>query len=272
MPRKTLRKAVRLEGVGVHTGAPASITIGPGEPGEGFVFISDGTTIPAVLESVSSADRRTDISSGGKTVMTVEHILSAMAGMGLDDATVVVEGPEIPFFDGSALPIAMAIADAGTEDAPGEPHRITIREEVTLRFGGTEFRLWPSESLEITCRVEYDHPFIPEQGVSFTINPETYLAEIAPARTYIFREEAEEIMARGLGKGGSLACVLVITRDGYMNEPRFSDEPARHKLMDMMGDLALVGARLAMGLEATRPGHRANHALAGFLRKKGVRI
>lgn len=272
MPRKTLRKATALEGVGVHTGARTRITIGPAEPGEGFVFVSEGTRIPATLENVSSTDRRTDISAGGKTVMTAEHILSALAGMGVDDATVWVEGPEIPFFDGSALPIASAIAEAGIAEIPGEPDRITINRETDLRFGDTEFRLGPSESLEITCSIRYDHPFIPEQTVGFTITPEEYLEEIAPARTYIFRQEAEEILARGLGKGGSLDCVLVINQDGYMNEPRFPDEPARHKLMDMLGDLALARARLRMAIEAVRPGHRANHALAGFLKeKKGVK-
>jgi|YelNatPaOPRAMG01_1025707.scaffolds.fasta_scaffold140801_2 UDP-3-O-[3-hydroxymyristoyl] N-acetylglucosamine deacetylase len=272
MPRRTLRKVITLEGIGVHTGARARLTIGPGRPGEGFLFVSEGTEIPATLESVSSADRRTDISAGGKTVMTVEHILSALAGMGIDDATVAIEGPEIPFFDGSALPIATAIAESGTSELPGEPRTMGVNEEMSLRFGDAWFRLWPSESLEITCTIKYDHPFIPEQTASFTISPETYLREIAPARTYIFREEAEEIISRGLGKGGSLECVLVITQEGYMNEPRFPDEPARHKLMDMIGDLALVGARLALGLEATRPGHRANHALAGFIREKGVII
>ncbi|MGB9590029.1 MAG: UDP-3-O-acyl-N-acetylglucosamine deacetylase [candidate division WOR-3 bacterium] len=272
MPRKTLRRAKTLEGVGVHTGASARITIVPAEPGEGVAFITDGTRIPAILENVSSADRRTDISSGGKTVMTTEHILSALAGMGIDDATVAVEGPEIPFFDGSALPIARAIAEAGTVEEPGEPDRLTLDKAMELRFGDTEFRICPSEGLEIICRITYDHPFIPAQEACFPITPEIYLKEIAPARTYIFREEAEEILARGLGKGGSLDCVLVINRDGYMNEPRFPDEPARHKLMDMVGDLALVGARLQMSIEATRPGHRTNHGLAAFIRKKGLRI
>ncbi len=271
MPRKTLRRASVLEGTGVHTGARARITIGPAEPGEGFVFISEGTRIPATLENVSSAERRTDISADGKTVMTTEHILSALAGMGVDDATVAVEGPEIPFFDGSAMPIAMAIAEAGIAETGGETDWITVNQETDLIFGDTQFRLRPSERLEITCRVIYDHPFIPEQTASFVITPETYLEEIAPARTYIFRPEAEEILARGLGKGGSLDCVLVIDQDGYMNEPRFPDEPARHKLMDMLGDLALARARLRMAIEAVRPGHRANHALAGFLREKGVK-
>ncbi len=271
MPRTTMRRAATLEGVGVHTGARSRITIGPGEPGEGFVFVSEGTRIPATPENVSSSDRRTDLSSGGKTVMTTEHILSALVGMGLDDATVVVEGPEIPFFDGSALPLAKAIAETGLAEVPGEPERITLDQEVELRFGNTVFKLWPSEGLRITCIIEYDHPFIPEQKVGFAISSETYLREIAPARTYIFREEAEEILARGLGKGGSLDCVLVINRDGYMNEPRFPDEPARHKLMDMLGDLALVRARLDLAIEAKKPGHRTNHALADFIRENGER-
>jgi len=270
MPRITLRKTARLEGVGVHTGKASAITLAPGEPGGGIVFVSGGTRITATVENVSSSDRRTDISSGGETVMTVEHILSALFGMGVDDATITVDGPEIPFLDGSALPIAKAIADAGTDEVPGEPEHIAVDEEMTMRFGDTAFRLYPLENLELSCRITYDHPFIREQGIKFTITPGTYLGEIAPARTYIFQEEAQEILSRGLGKGGSLDCVLVITTEGYMNEPRFQDEPVRHKLADMIGDLALAGARLSMGIEATRPGHRTNHALAGFLRKKRV--
>jgi UDP-3-O-[3-hydroxymyristoyl] N-acetylglucosamine deacetylase len=268
MPRTTLRKATRLEGVGVHTGEASAVTLAPGEPGGGIVFVSGGTRIPATIENVSSSERRTDISSGGKTVMTAEHVLSALMGMGVDDAIVTVEGPEIPFLDGSALRLAKAMAEAGTDEVPGEPERIAVDEEMTLRFGETVFRLYPLETFELSCSITYDHPFIQEQEIRFRITPGTYLAEIAPARTYIFQEEAQEILSRGLGRGGSLDCVLVITPEGYMNEPRFRDEPVRHKLADMIGDLALTGARLAMGIEATRPGHRTNHALAGFLRKK----
>lgn len=271
MPRKTLKKTTRLEGLGVHTGEPSAITLAPGEPGEGIIFLSGGTRIPATLENVSSSERRTDLSAGGRTVMTAEHVLSALFGMGVDDAIVAVEGPEIPFFDGSALPLARAIADAGIDEGPGEPARITFDEEIVLRFGDTVFRLYPMENLELSCSIIYDHPFIRKQEARFKITPEIYLGEIAPARTFIFQEEAQEILSRGLGKGGSLDCVLVITKEGYMNEPRFEDEPVRHKLVDMIGDLALTGARLFMGIEAKRPGHRTNHALGGFLREKGVK-
>ncbi|MEO0157709.1 MAG: UDP-3-O-acyl-N-acetylglucosamine deacetylase [candidate division WOR-3 bacterium] len=269
MPRKTLKNEIRLEGIGVHTGAKASVIIGPSGPGQGIVFLSEGVRIPASLDFVSSSDRRTDLSAQGRTVMTTEHILSALLGMGVDDATISVYGPEIPFFDGSALAIAEAIAETGLTDGPGEPEVVAISEEVVLRVGETEFRVYPADSLEIACRIKYDHPFIPEQEARFKMDPETYLREIAPARTYIFYEEAEEILSRGLGKGGSLDCVLVIKKDGYMNQPRFPDEPVRHKIADMIGDLALLGARLRMGLEAERPGHGTNHALARFIREKG---
>ncbi len=268
MLRRTPGKPVEFSGRGIHTGQTSVMVVKPTTFGQGVVFKVNGTYIKAVVQNAGDVDRRTDLLSGHTRIMTVEHVLAALSGLGFSDAVVEIQGPEVPFGDGSCLQLAEALQNAGFVEGeePAPVARITAPLEFS--FGHSFYRFLPSERPEIRCEIRYEHPFVPRQVIDIKITRDNFLQQLAPARTYAFFEEVEEVLARGLGKGGSLENVLIIKKHGYMNQARFPDEPVRHKALDLLGDLYLTGAFMGFRIEAFRPGHKANRAAAAFLLKQ----
>ena len=271
MPRNTIKKPATLEGIGLHKGTPSRATFLPAPGPTGIRFIIPGAApVPARLALVAGTARGTNISAGGRTLYTVEHLLSAAAGLGVDDVDIEVSGEEPPAMDGSALAFADALLAAGIEAKPGQdrrPARLTAPAEFSK--GETRYRAAPGPA-GLTFRLVYDypHPLVGRQALELLLTPETYLREIAPARTFGFDHEIAALKAAGLALGGSLDNAIVITgtevlaKDGL----RFADEFVRHQLLDLIGDLALAGLNFdGMTVEAVRPGHAGNVNFAKLL-------
>ncbi|MFH1021942.1 MAG: UDP-3-O-acyl-N-acetylglucosamine deacetylase [Planctomycetota bacterium] len=278
----TLRREVVLAGRGLHTGVDARVRLLPAPPGAGIVFIRrdlpSARPIPVALESLrEDLLRRTTLACGEASVQTVEHLLAALYGMGVDNAVAEVNGPEVPGLDGSALPFAAGIREAGmvaqdmdreTFAVPGEV-RVEDREfSITVRPGGRNLRIryrfeWWSEYGEI----RKDHPVLTPQSFEMEVTPETFLREIAPARTFCLRREAELLVRMGHGKGATTANTLVVDEEkGVLdNTLRFPDEFVRHKMLDLLGDLSILGVALEGTIEAVKSGHRLNQRLVRAL-------
>jgi len=260
--QQTLAGSFTLTGVGIHSGNTVRITVHPAEADFGRVFLVAGKSIPAQVAYVIDTERNTTLGRDGVSVATVEHLLSALAGCGIDNARIEVEGAEVPILDGSALPFIEAIQAVGTVAQGRPPRALTLTAELRREDGASRIvaRPCPVFRLEVTTAFT-TWP----QGHSVqiaTIEPTSsnnYAREIAPARTFAFRHEVETLLASGLAKGGSLENALIITPPDTFSTPlRLPSEWCRHKMLDMIGDFALADARLRMEVVAVRPGHRIN--------------
>jgi len=269
--QRTLADAFTLAGVGLFTAAEVTLTVEPGQPDQGVTFtrtdLESSPTIGACVENVRPSPRRTTLAVGETSVQTVEHLLAALSAMGVDN--VRVSGPEIPILDGSALPFAQSIVEAGLADLDAPRRPIRLADPVTAASHDALITAIPSDDHPgAPFRVEYalDYPGsddIPTQSVTFGVTPETFLAEIAPARTFSTRAEAEAAREQGLFTHVSPKDMLVLERGRAIdNELRFPDEPARHKALDVIGDLALLGSPLNARVVASRSGHALHHDLA----------
>ncbi len=260
--RTTLARAVSTDGVGLHSGKPCFIELTPAPSGQGRVFAPDGAPcVTAVARHVVRWERCVALGNSAGSVYTVEHLLSALHGMGVHDVRIRVVGPEVPAMDGSALGFVRLIEDAGLR-AHGRLRRYHLRSAVWVQEDGRLLIALPASEFRISCVVDYPHPYLRRQFVSFRIDPETFRAEIAPARTFCFEEDIKELRAAGLGLGGSEKNALVIGARGYTSALVFPDEVVRHKVLDLVGDLSLVGAPFWAHIVAVRPGHRLNIRLA----------
>lgn len=267
--QRTVSGPIRFSGVGLHTGVPVTARILPAGPDTGIVFRRTdlGTEIPACVENVVETAYATVLSAGGAKVSTVEHFLAALYGMEIDNALVEVDGPELPILDGSALPVAEAIAAAGAVELPARRRFLWIGNNRKIHRQGSMVALAPSEELEILVTVDFPGTAIGKQWLKFTFSPENFLKEIAPARTFVLREQIESLWSAGLAKGGSLENAIVVEGDQVHNAEglRFPDEFVRHKLLDFIGDLALLGQPVRGFLLAVRPGHTVNRLLVEHL-------
>jgi len=270
-PRQhTLAGSATISGKGLFTGAPVTATIRPADPDEGFTFVRTdlpgAKPVPGRIEFVVRRPRHTTLQRGEAVVETVEHCLSALAGMGVHNAMIEVDGPELPSGDGSARPFVEAIATAGVaeQDAPLRP--IVVEEPITIREGDAMVAAMPSarEGMDLLYDLDYgEESPIGRQIHAVSLDPDTYVDRIAPARTFALLEEARAMRERGLFRHVSPEEVLVIGDQGPVdNAFRFSDEPVRHKLLDLIGDLALAGRPIQGRILASKSGHALNHRLA----------
>ena len=272
MLRTTIKNKISLEGVGLHKGTPSKVIFLPAGAATGIRFISPlfSGPIAARLENVTGTARGTNIGDGKTTIYTVEHLLSAAAGLGIDDLDIEISGCEPPAMDGSALPYAKALLQAGLAKKPGTDRpRACLRAPVEFSKDGTRYRASPAAAGAF-FRLVYEHPhrLVGRQQVEFSLSPETYLREIAPARTFAFKHEIEALKAAGLALGGSLENAVVIDDREILalNGLLFPDEFALHKLLDLIGDLSLAGLRFeGIRIEAERPGHAGNVNFAKLL-------
>lgn len=257
-----------LSGVGLHSGAGASVRLLPALSGTGLVFRrqSDGQEIPARAANVSDTSRCTRLKSGEWEVQTVEHVLSALAGLGVDDAVAELGGgSEVPAMDGSAAPFAQAILDAGLREQSEAADPIMLTQPLFVSERGSTLIALPSQTLSLTVVLDYPHhAYLGTQAAIFGGTGD-YAGQIAPARTYGFLSEIEALRAAGLGLGASFDNAVVLGETRYETPLRFSDEPARHKILDLIGDLALAGRPVCAEIIAVKPGHMLNVRLARLL-------
>jgi len=263
--RRTLRREVGCTGIGLHSGRPVRLRLlpAPAEHGIRFARTDVGVEIPATLAHVGEQDHATTLRHHGVSIGTVEHLLAALAGLGVDDVRVEVDGPEVPVLDGSAAPFVILLHEAGLRPLAVPRLHIRVKEEVTVVHGGKSARLTPAGHFEIGYTIGFDHPLLRHQAFSLRLTPRSFTEHVAPARTFGFLREVEMLRKSGLALGGSLENAIVIGETGVLNNKlRFEDEFVRHKILDAMGDLALLGFPLLGRLEATRAGHALHTAVA----------
>lgn len=269
---QTIARELSWEGVGLHTAEPARIRLRPAAPGHGIVFrCVEGATairIPARVEFVVSTRNATTLAAGGAAVATVEHLLAAFLGFGIDDVEVEVEGPEVPALDGSAKPFAEGLRKAGVRSSGRPCRHLAVTREVEIALGERRIRVEPADHFAVSYAVDYAHPSIGRQEIHFEkIDAEVFEGELAAARTFGFLADVEALRAAGLGLGGGLENTVVLDGQGVMNPDglRFPDEFVRHKVIDLLGDLSLLGGRLRGRVSVERGGHSLHRALVDAL-------
>lgn len=270
----TLGAAFSLSGIGMHTGQPATVTVQPALANEGIRFACrseesrPAVEFSALAASVVNTRRCTCLGTNVARLDTVEHLLSALAGMQVDNARVEVLGEELPILDGSGRPWIEAIRAVGVVELSESLSRFRLSAPIALKDGESWLVATPAESFCLTCVTHFDHPLLGTQAATFFDDPEAYAAEIAPARTFGFAHEVEALLAAGLAKGGSLDNALIVHEDRFSDALRVPEECLRHKVLDLWGDLSLFGGRIGRldaALTAVKPGHRINAAFAALL-------
>ena len=252
----TLSGEIHLSGVGLHTGCAAQLTLAPAPANAGFSFaLADGSRIPATHQTVRSTVRCTTLGSPTAEVNTVEHVLAALAGMGVDNAVISIDAEEVPIMDGSALPFAQAIAGVGLTEQRVPRRVLELRSPYWVRDGDKLLVVVPAPHFKINFFVAFPEPVGNQFFETPDITPDYFLREIAPNRTFGFRAEVEALYSQGLALGGSLENAVVIDRDGYMGSLRFPDEIVRHKVLDLIGDFALLGMHPRCEVIALKSGH-----------------
>jgi len=263
-----------LEGIGLHLGVNCRITFCPASQKQGIVFrrvdCPGSPRIRAHVSEVSGSERRTQLGKGDHSVHTVEHVLAAVSGLGIDDVTIEMDGPEPPILDGSANPFLLALSEAGVAALEGEPEFLELSEPVRIIDGASVYEAYPSEKLELDVTIEFPHPLIGKQSRRFDVTEETFAAELSRARTFGFVHEVEALRGKGLIKGASLDNTVVLDDTEVLSgDLRWEDEFVRHKAMDCIGDLALAGVRIRARIVALKPSHRGTVTLVREMMKAG---
>jgi UDP-3-O-[3-hydroxymyristoyl] N-acetylglucosamine deacetylase len=265
--QRTLSEPVRCQGVGLHSGAPVNLVLLPAPVNHGIVFVrtdmSRPVAIPALTEFVVDTSLATTLGKDGVKVSTVEHLMSALAGMGLDNVRVELDGPEVPIMDGSAAPFAALIAQAGLREQE-EPRRLlVIKKPVTVVDGDKEASFSPASRFRISCTIDFKHPLIAGQSFDLEFSDRCFAREISRARTFGFLRDVEMLKKMGLARGGSMDNAIVVDELSILNPDglRFPDEFVRHKILDAIGDISLFGRPVVGHLKAFKTGHALNQKL-----------
>lgn len=254
----TLAKSVKLSGKGLHSGRDTVVEIHPAPENTGIVFRHGLHTVSGLASNVVDTSRGTTIGFNGFRVLTIEHLMAALRGTGVDNAYVEVVGGETPALDGSAKAYVKAFRSAGLVEQEAERRTISIAEPICVRRQDSFILAVPSDRMSITYVIDYDHPMIGSQSSNYVLNESDFAKEIAPARTFVLYEEVAGLLDQELAQGGSLDNVIVVWRDRMSSRLRFRDELVRHKVMDIVGDLALVGGIINAEILAVRSGHALN--------------
>lgn len=266
--QRTIFKEVYFEGIGLHTGREASVRIRPAPIDTGIVFnrIDKGTAIKADVFSVVETAFATTIGLNGTRIKTVEHLLAAIAGLGIDNLFIDIEGPEIPILDGSSTLLAGLIIEAGIVKQGKSKRFLKIKRPLVYEDANSRIIALPYNGYCISYFIQFDHRLLRQQELTVEINERSFITEIAPARTFGFLKDVEKLRTNGLAKGGSLENAIVIGDDGIINSEglRFADEFVRHKMLDSIGDFSLAGCPIEGHIILERAGHTSN---INFLKK-----
>ena len=260
----SVRRPVEISGVGLHSGAPVHLKITPAPPATGIVFVRtdmNNTKIPASWEYVVRVSYATSLMRRSVLISTTEHLLSVFYSMCIDNAFVEIDNLEVPILDGSGAPFVDLIREAGIQTSKRQRRYLRVVKPVRVETNGKSVSILPSDQFELSCRIFFDHPAVGEQTLDLEVTPEQYASEIAPARTFGFEYELDAMRDMGLIRGASMDNAVCFTRHEVANPGglRFPDEPCRHKALDLIGDLALIGRPLLGRVVAEKAGH-AMHA------------
>ena len=255
----TISSPISFSGVGLHTGVFTKLQIFPAAPETGIVFRRvdlDNFDIEANIKNVARVAYATTLMKQGVLISTVEHLLSSLYTFGIDNALIEINNLEVPILDGSALPFTNQIQRVGLKKQPANRKYIVIKKSLTIEDRDRIISVHPAKSFQIGYSIDFDHPLIYQQDFNFNVSPEAFSTEIAPARTFGFYREVEELKKKGLIRGGSLDNAIVLTEKGILNDAlRFKDEFVRHKVLDSIGDIALIGKPLIARIVADKAGH-----------------
>lgn len=301
--QQTLLSEARFVGIGLHTGRPAQVVVAPAPVDHGLVFKAGGQRIPALAEYVGDTTRCSTLRSGDVVIHTVEHLLAALYALGIDNAEIHLEGPEPPALDGSALPFAEGLLAAGIQQQGRLAREVRLKEVVTVSDKDRHVLAIPLDRLIVVASVDFSRPFAGPQSFYYALEGaqrsleamelvgaasgtiaallppmsqpsresgapmRVFMEELAPARTFCFEDWIAPLQAAGLGTGGSIDNTLVLSDNGSSTPMRFPDELARHKALDLLGDLALVGGRLRACVVAIKAGHSLHVAAASKIRR-----
>jgi UDP-3-O-[3-hydroxymyristoyl] N-acetylglucosamine deacetylase len=257
--RKTINAVVGITGIGLHSGIYTKLELHPARAGSGITFVRrdlGGLRIPALQACITALDYATTVGKDDVSVGTVEHLLSALVASSITDVDILIDGPEVPIVDGSALPFIHLIDAAGIRELEATVPVLKIHEPIEVVEGDKSIRITPSNRLILRYKIDFAHPGIGKQNFHFDFDHDNFARKIAPARTFGFLREVEKLRAAGLARGGSVENCIVLDDRGVMNGPlRFRDEFVRHKILDLLGDLALVGRPIVGEITANRAGH-----------------
>ncbi|MCL4213384.1 MAG: bifunctional UDP-3-O-[3-hydroxymyristoyl] N-acetylglucosamine deacetylase/3-hydroxyacyl-ACP dehydratase [Gemmatimonadales bacterium] len=264
--RRTIGRSVAVKGTGLHLGRPCTLSFHPGVLGSGIRFRRtdlEGTPeTPAHVSMAIAAERRTQLGSGERALHTIEHVLAAVAGMAVDDLVVAMDAAEPPIMDGSAEPFRAALVDAGIVEHGGRADVLRLREAVRVVDGESVYVAHPAEDLDLEVQIDFAHPRIGVQRGQWRVTPECFSRELAAARTFGMLDWVEELRGKGLIQGASSENTIVLDATDVVGATlRWPDEFVRHKALDVVGDLALAGMRVAARISATKPSHRGTVTL-----------
>jgi UDP-3-O-[3-hydroxymyristoyl] N-acetylglucosamine deacetylase len=272
--QRTLKKEIGCFSIGLHTGRKINMKIKPAPADTGIVFIRtdlpDAAPIPAKYDNVCDTTLATTIGSNGVTVSTVEHLLSAFSGMGVDNAMIELDSFEVPVMDGSALPFVNMLKEVGTHVQKKSKKMLIIKKPVSVHNGDTSAMFMPADELKISYEIEFQHPVIGKQSYNMTFSDEVYEKEICAAQTFGFLKDLEFLQAKGLALGGSLKNAIVLDDKKIINKEgqRIPNVFVKHKILDAIGDLFLLGMPIIGHFVAYKSGHRLNNMLLRELMQK----
>ena len=260
MRQHTIRKPVGIEGIGLHSGKVTRITLSPAPADSGVVFRAraTGERIPARADSVVNSHYATTVGVNGTRIQTVEHLMAAVSGFGVDNLEIEVDGPEIPALDGSAKPFVALLSLAGRVQQSARLRPLTIPCPLRVGDNGRWMQIVPSDTFRISYTLDNEHPAIGTQVLSWTPTERSFVEDFAPARTYGFLKDLGLMRKNGLARGGSLDNAIVLGNQGALTGLRYRDEFVRHKILDLLGDLALLGRPLQGHVIARNGGHALN--------------
>lgn len=267
--QQTLRRSVTCAGIGLHSGHKVSLSLKAGPPDSGIRFRRadlGGREIPAMVENVAGIRYATGLEVDSASVETVEHLLAALISMGVDNVIIELNQREVPIMDGSAAPFVYLVQEAGIRRQAKTRRFLKVTRPVSLSMGDKQIALYPSDHFKITYSISFDHPLLTHQSREIQLTEKSFVDQIAPARTFGFLKEVERLRRQGLALGGSLDNAIVLSESGVLNRSlRFEDEFVRHKILDAIGDLALIGYPLIGHLVVNRGGHALHTAFASMV-------
>lgn len=272
MKQTTISQTIETSGIGLHTGVEVQMALKPAPENTGYIFVRtdlDNFEIPASVEYISHCSYATTLMRKGVVLSTCEHLLSALRGAGVDNCFIRLDNIEIPIMDGSSENFLELIEQAGITEQNAPKHFLKILEKVEFEDGDRKMSVEPSDRYEIECVIDFPHPFINEQKYNFVFENGSFGREIASARTFGFTTEIEMLRKANLALGGSLENAIVLTPDGMLNENplRYADEFVRHKILDIIGDFALLGMPILGKITARKSGHSVHASLMSKLLK-----
>ncbi len=268
--QRTIKSSITCEGIGLHTGMPVKMTLKPAPAGTGVVFIRTdvgGAKIRAIAANTAATSYATTLSQNGASVSTVEHLMAAFSGVSVDNVNVEIDAAEVPIMDGSAGAFVRLIADAGIQSQEMLQPVLKVIRPIFVREGNKQLAIWPAETPNISYYIDFNHPMLKEQSLQYQPSEEAFLREVSDARTFGFLSDVQMLRDNGLAKGGSMDNAVILGEDSVLNKDglRYKDEFVRHKILDLIGDLSLVGMPVIGHIVAHKSGHGLNAQMVSKL-------